>query len=43
MLQIADFRYKLECLSMASLFSLVQGLFVKQEPTLLKNLLGAPV
>jgi hypothetical protein len=37
----ANVRNKLECLSMASLYSLVYCRFVKQEPILLKNLSGA--
>jgi hypothetical protein len=36
-----SFRNKLECLSLLSLFSFVQHLWVRQEPTLVKHLSGA--
>ncbi len=38
---VLDFRNKLECLSLASLSSLVQCLQVKREPSRVKHLSGA--
>jgi hypothetical protein len=40
---IYGFRNKLECLSLASLFSLVKCLRVRPEPTQVKHLKGAPL